>query len=275
MVSFGTSSIDVILYLGENFMNKKLLVTAVGAFGAGALISWAITADIYENRFKQERAGYDELLGNKTDHIFALKARLDNPVNDNNEPATLRVNTWVMEHTSDDVNPDQMTVEDIVVTEETPEEARSNLQKVIDEYTADPEAQQDFASMVGRSVETDNSPPFIIPKVEYAYDEEGEDYAKITVTYYPRDRVLLDDDDEPIENVNDVVGWRNLTKFGVEPDDPYVVFIRNRRLTTDFEVLMEDESPLPLHVKYGMEKDEFRASRAAGLIKLRQEDDDY
>ncbi len=92
------------------------------------------------------------------------------------------------------------------------------------------------------------------------------------MTYFPAHRTLLDDGQEPIEDVNAYVGWKNLNRFGDESGDSDVVFIRNRALLTDFEVVREEDSDLPLHVKYGMTLPEFEVNKASGILKLRPED---
>jgi len=269
-------------------MEKKLILTALGAFGFGAYVGWAITADIYENRFAEERRQYDELIEDKTEHIWHLQEHIERTwaaTTSSNDSESINSNVSKETYPYD---PNQISILDPVEEEtpeplseaddqvpegETPEETRTNLQKLIDSYTPSSEENENFTRLVESAEEYDKAPPFVIPRPTYAWDEEGENYEKITIMYYPNDRVVLDDDDEPIGDVARLIGWRNLTKFGGESEDPDVVYIRNRQMMTDFEVIKE-ESQLPLHVKYGMEKEEFRANRAAGLIKLRQEDDD-
>jgi hypothetical protein len=268
-------------------MQTKLIATAVGAFGLGALFGWAITADIHERRFRALEEEFDEAIGEKTRHIWALQDRAEAIWLQNKQPFSTADEVTVDPNQTELIDVDVLSAEepylDVPVYEEdegeevpegeTPEETRTNLQKLIDKYTADQDAKDEFVDIVAESV-NDKSPPFVISRFVYAYDEEGSSYEKITLTYYPRDRVLLDDEEDPIEDVGNTVGWRNLSQFGHESEDPNVVFVRNRRLETDFEVIKEDDAQLPLHVKYGMEKEEFRVHKAAGLIKLRQEDDD-
>lgn len=290
-------------------MQNKLIVAAVGTFGLGALVGWAISADIHENQLIDERASYDKMIKEKTEHIWALQDRIERnwvatvSSNDSSltQPIGEVVNSSQMELIVDindvvggwgvtqPVNQFETKEEPVVVEEsvpeeteeesvpegETPEETRTNLQNLIDTYTADQDAQEEFVNIATRSVDIDKTPPYVISRAMYAWDEEGDSFAKITLTYFPRDRVLLDDDEDPIADVASTVGWRSLSQFGSESEDPDVVFVRNRRMETDFEVIKEDESDLPLHVRYGMEKEEFHVNRAAGRIKLRQEDDDH
>lgn len=263
-------------------MQTKLIVVALGAFGLGALGGWAVTADIHERRFRQLEKEFDEAIGEKTRHIWALQDRAEAVWIQNNS-SSFHSEDFDSPTNEVDIGPSQIAFDEIeednedegeeVPEGETPEETRTNLQKLIDAYTADQDAKDDFVDVATEST-NDKTPPFVISRFVYAYDEEGTSYEKITLTYFPHDRVLLDDEEDPIEDVGNTVGWRNLSQFGNESEDPNVVFVRNRRLETDFEVIKEDDAQLPLHVKYGMEKEEFRVNKAAGLIKLRQEDDD-
>lgn len=74
--------------------------------------------------------------------------------------------------------------------------------------------------------------PYII-----APEEFGEnDYETISLTYYA-DRVLADEMDEVIDNVDDIVGSESLEHFGEYEDDS--VFVRNDRLKVDYEILLD------------------------------------
>jgi hypothetical protein len=271
-------------------MQRKALFTAVGTLITGAAVAWAVTADIYEKKIRSERAMYDQMIKDKTNHIWLLQERVewywantkkDSPAEVSDDQ--MDIGLWGMAEPYDKVtvpimdeapvveDEDLQPAEVILEQEKSP---KSNVQSLIDAYAADQDVQAAFAEMVAEDESNDKAPPFVISRGTYTWDEEGESYDKITVKYFPRDRVLLDDDDDPIEDVGRIVGWRNLTRFGHESEDPDVVFVRNRHMQTDFEVVKEEDSQLPLHVKYGMEKEEFRVNRAAGLIKLRAEDDD-
>src|SRR5436190_9050954 len=256
-------------------MQSKLIVTAVGSFGLGALVGWVITADRADRLlrdternifFLEERTSNLESF---IDNVTGLKNETSSWEENPNQPALLDL------HSSESEEP-IATIEvpnDDVPEGETPEETRTNLQNIINAYTADPDVQEEFVDKAIRAKEYDKSPPFVISREEFAYGEEGQHFEKITLTYYPRDRVLLDDDEDPENDIPQIVGWRSLQQFGGESGDPDVVFVRNRRLMTDFEVVKEEDTELPLHVKYGMNKEAFRVSKAAGLIKLRQEDE--
>lgn len=74
--------------------------------------------------------------------------------------------------------------------------------------------------------------PYVISPEEF--DEYG--YDTISLTYYA-DGVLTDDGDEPIDDIDDIVGLESLNHFGEYEDDS--VFVRNDRLKCDYEILLD------------------------------------
>ena len=78
--------------------------------------------------------------------------------------------------------------------------------------------------------------PYVIPPDEFgAYDN----YEQISLTYYA-DRVLADNMDELVEDVDETVGIESLSHFGDYEDDS--VFVRNDRLKADFEILLDERN---------------------------------
>lgn len=69
------------------------------------------------------------------------------------------------------------------------------------------------------------------------YEDFGElpYYDKITLLYYMDDEVLTTEDDEIIPNPEELLGDA-LTKFGFNKNDERVIFVRNERRNTDYEV---------------------------------------
>jgi hypothetical protein len=76
--------------------------------------------------------------------------------------------------------------------------------------------------------------PYVIRPDEF---DEFEDYDVISLTYYA-DKVLTDDQNEPVDDVDYVVGYESLEHFGEYEDDS--VFVRNDRLEVDYEILLDD-----------------------------------
>lgn len=75
--------------------------------------------------------------------------------------------------------------------------------------------------------------PYVIPPEEFG---EFYDYEKISLTYYA-DQILADDNDELVDDIEDVVGFKSLSTFGEYEDDS--VFVRNDRLKCDYEILLD------------------------------------
>lgn len=73
------------------------------------------------------------------------------------------------------------------------------------------------------------------------FSEEMAHFDKQTLTYYEDDDVLTDEGDEQISDVDSLVGDA-LDRFGDGSEDPEVVYVRNVRLSTDFEVIRLSKS---------------------------------
>lgn len=82
--------------------------------------------------------------------------------------------------------------------------------------------------------------PYVIDRDEYMEGERG--YSQVTLTYFAEDDTLVDEGDMPVENPDRVVGIVNLDKFGHRSMDPRIVYIRNEKLSADYEVLLHDGS---------------------------------
>lgn len=75
--------------------------------------------------------------------------------------------------------------------------------------------------------------PYVISPVEF---DTEDDYEVYTLTYYA-DGVLVDEQGNPIENVEDMVGRDSLNHFGEYEDD--AVHVRNEAMQCDFEILRD------------------------------------
>ena len=78
----------------------------------------------------------------------------------------------------------------------------------------------------------DEESPYVISPDEFG---EIDEYEQITLFYYD-DKKLADDMDELVEDVDNTVGYDSLERFGEYEDD--VVYVRNDRLKSDFEILL-------------------------------------
>ena len=75
--------------------------------------------------------------------------------------------------------------------------------------------------------------PYVIPPEEFG---ENPYYDAISLNYYA-DGILTDDTDEPIEDIDGLIGEDALTHFGEYEDDS--VFVRDDDAQVDYEILLD------------------------------------
>lgn len=87
-------------------------------------------------------------------------------------------------------------------------------------------------------VEEDISDMTVIKPYVIAPDEFGEndDYERISLTYY-LDGILTDENNEPINDVDGLIGESTLTHFGEYEEDS--VYVRDDNLHCDYEILLD------------------------------------
>ena len=86
---------------------------------------------------------------------------------------------------------------------------------------------------VKKESKKDTDGPYVISPEEFG---EFDDYEQIELKYLA-DHILVDDDYEPIEDVDTIVGFESLNHFGDYEDDS--VFVRNDKLKCDYEILLD------------------------------------
>lgn len=79
--------------------------------------------------------------------------------------------------------------------------------------------------------------PYIIHETEYFANET--DYSQSTLTYYAGDDILVDEREVPIYNYKSVTGE---LIFGHGSEDQNVVYVRNDRLSGEYEILRDSGS---------------------------------
>lgn len=82
----------------------------------------------------------------------------------------------------------------------------------------------------------DKNRPYVIPPDEFG---DAVDYDCVSLNFYA-DGVLTDDWDNPIEDVESLVGKDSLTHFGEYEEDS--VFVRNDDVRVDFEILRDERN---------------------------------
>lgn len=84
--------------------------------------------------------------------------------------------------------------------------------------------------------------PYVISFEEFMEGREGFEQGDLTYFTKGDDVVLVDSREEPIDDVERIVGTLNLTKFGYGSNDINVVYIRNENNEMDFTVQKSDGS---------------------------------
>ena len=92
---------------------------------------------------------------------------------------------------------------------------------------------QGLETMLKSKYDVKASSPIVISPQEYG---EESDYEKISLTYYA-DRVLADEDDNRIVDIEGCIGEKSLLTFGEYEDDS--VFVRNDPQKTYSEILLD------------------------------------
>lgn len=79
--------------------------------------------------------------------------------------------------------------------------------------------------------------PYVISPEEFG---EDQDYEIETLTYYNGDKVLTDDFDNQVEDVEGMVGEASLNTFGQYEDD--AVYVKNDKTKHYYEILKDNRS---------------------------------
>lgn len=82
--------------------------------------------------------------------------------------------------------------------------------------------------------------PFVLTKDEFLLAEA--DFEQVTLTYFDKDDVLTDDQDTVVDDVEKTVGYTNLLRFGHASGEPNIVYLRNRNLRLDIELIKDEGS---------------------------------
>lgn len=119
------------------------------------------------------------------------------------------------------------TEENPVAVEEKPERVRNDVIRYASILN-----DQGYTSYGMKKAEKDlKDKPYVISPDEFG---EYDDYTKISLMFYA-DQVLADEMDQPVDNIEEIIGFDSLTHFGEYEDDS--VFVRNDARKCDYEIL--------------------------------------
>lgn len=81
-------------------------------------------------------------------------------------------------------------------------------------------------------------PITVISGDDFFHNEKFAHHDKVTLTYYEGDNTLGDSSDGFIPNYENIIGVEAVNMFGKISNDPNIVHVRNAKILTDFEILL-------------------------------------
>lgn len=194
-------------------MDKKssLLAFMLG-MAVGSVITWQVIKDRYERRIEEDRKSLEEMYtAKKAAIIDAEKVAEEEPEKKKEESPA----------------PDPKEIAERAKDKPSMDEYIQRLQG---------EGYTDYTRK-GRPEETPKpdytETPYVISPEEFG---ELDGYEKISLTYYA-DGVLADEDDEPVDDIEEIVG-DGLEHFG-EYGEEDSVFVRSDARKCDYEILRD------------------------------------
>lgn len=114
-----------------------------------------------------------------------------------------------------------------------------------DDVAEDPDHEEASNEQQVTSIFDPNQLPERVPGKPYVvtvneYMEETE-FQKVSLVYYDEDGVLADDRDSIVPDILGVIG-DGTSYFGVGSNDPIIVYVKNEKLGTIFEVVKDEQS---------------------------------
>ena len=180
---------------------KRIFIFIAGA-GLGAFATWQFLKNKYEQIANEEIASVKEAY-NKKDDISSDESEEDESQEKYYEKTA-----------------DGKWVETTLPSEEEVNEYK----KIVSNYTSNENEEEKGVTNMPRG-------PYVIQPEEFG----NMDYDLVRLEYYA-DKVLVDEDDHPIQDVEYMVGEDSLEHFGEYEED--AVYVRNDLIKTDFEILL-------------------------------------
>lgn len=223
------------------------------ALGVGAACGFGLGYVVAKNRFEMK---YKKLADEEIEEMKvyfrhreqATEARLKAPLNEVMDYLGYQKDSDFSEPSEESlVNPDQLPLEE--VPPEVPEETRNVFEDTSSDHVWD-------YAVESRIRSANPGRPFVIHLDEFG--EEGRQ--TVCFTYYEEDEILADDRDEPVDNVDELIGLENLNRFGHGTDNINILLIRNETIELDIEIAKsggsyaEDVKGFLKHEQYQIEK---------------------
>lgn len=222
-------------------MKPNVLISLVGVGGlvVGGVAGYLVGANLLKKKFLED-------LGNEVQKVRSYYKQ-----NYTYKIESVSVNKYEDEQPSPEINEKPRAVELSPTYEELyPEETTDYPSAVVDNpkdeapQRLDPNS-EDYRNFIANR---DTNKPYII--TVYEFMEDNIEYEKQSLVYYKGDDTLSDHREQCVPDHEETVGEENLTKFGLYSDDHSVVYIRNDRLSVDYEIVYDERCFVDVVVGY-------------------------
>lgn len=200
-------------------MNNKFI--SIITFGVGGIIGTAIAWVIADKKYK--KIADEEIKSVKETYTKMRKKDIEERLKDI-EDAKERLNSVISEDDESSVISSKDKADyDKIITE-------NNYTSYYSAIFSGSSTNETY-EIGGEDMKNDR--PYVIPPDEFG---DYPDYETISLTYY-NDKVLTDENNEIVDNIDELIGEDSLTHFGEYEDDS--VFVRNDSLKSDYEILLD------------------------------------
>ena len=185
-------------------LNKlsSVLIFALGA-AIGSVVTWKLIERKYEQRYQEEVASFKEVQLRKKDDEHAKEISKIYSTITREKPDVLEYAARLKDHGYTDYSKGDPPEEDV---------------------------------QEGKNIEpVPKSAIYVIPPYEFG---DIDEYETISLVYYS-DQILSDDMGSIIENIEEIVGFEALGRFGEYEDDS--VFVKNDILKCYYEILLDKQ----------------------------------
>jgi hypothetical protein len=205
--------------------NKKILTISL-SLNVITLVSAYMLHRNHKEKFEQLNSWNEELIADNNfldAELFGLKE--EKPTNED------QLSLFHSTKYNDIPNYDEVENYEEVVS--LPKEPELTIQKT-NVFNTEQEIALDFIEEDEKRI---LSLPYNIIEEEYFNSDTG--YSQTTLTYYELDDILVDETETPIYNYKSVVGSLS---FGKGSSDRNTFYVRNDRLTGEYEVILDSGS---------------------------------
>lgn len=207
---------------------RNLAIFTVGA-GIGALVTYKLLKDKYEKFAQEEIDSVKETFVTRWPHDGG------DPVSEMPKDERADFNKAYDAMTDEEIDENTGKTNMIYKNPRSKHKKYNTIYPNKREVEPEEEDYSNFKDISDEVNETNHLIPYVITEKEFS--EENQHFDKITIDYYELDDTLADEQEEPIPDVSSIVGDEALLCFGKGSNDPDTIYVRNEKLSTDFEVI--------------------------------------